>query len=72
LRDLIIVALETGMRKGELLGLQWRDVRWMQNDIRLPAARTKTRRDRKIPISPALREVFRSAQEEKGAAEPAR
>jgi integrase len=36
LKDLITAALETGMRKGELLGLQWKDVRWLQNEIRLP------------------------------------
>jgi len=62
LKDLIVAALETGMRKGELLGLQWEDVRWLQNEVRLPAPKTKTRRDRKIPISPTLREVLTPRQ----------
>jgi integrase len=35
---------------------------WLQNEIRLPAAKTKTRRDRKIPISPTLREVLTPRQ----------
>lgn len=31
LLGLIVAALETGCRKGELLDLQWRDVKWQQN-----------------------------------------
>jgi integrase len=58
LRDCIVAALETGMRKGELLSLQWKQVRFLQNDLYLPGAKTKTRRDRKIPISPGLREIL--------------
>ena len=36
LKDVIVAALETGMRKGELLSLVWRQVRWLQNDLYLP------------------------------------
>jgi len=58
LKDVIVGALETGMRKGELLSLQWKQVRWLQNDLYLPGAKTKARRDRKIPISSPLRDVL--------------
>src|SRR5690606_16123846 len=62
---LIIGALETGMRRGELLSLQWRQVEGLRvieregtftvewaprAEIYLPAAKTKTKRDRRIPI----------------------
>lgn len=56
LKPLIIAALETGCRRGELLGLQWRDVR--DREIILPASKTKARRDRRIPISGVLRAVL--------------
>lgn len=62
LKDVIVAALETGMRKGELLSLVWRQVRWLQKDLYLPGGKTKARRDRKIPISPALREILTRRQ----------
>lgn len=55
LRDLIVAALETGCRRGELLGLQWQDCR---SEILLPAVKTKARKDRRVPISSALQAVL--------------
>jgi hypothetical protein len=55
LKDVIVAALETGMRKAETLSMQWKQVRFLQNDLYLPGAKTKARRDRQIPISAALR-----------------
>jgi integrase len=59
LRSLIIAALSTGCRRGELLSLQWSQVkrdeegnaRWLA----LPAAKTKTNTNRMLPIGPRLR-----------------
>jgi integrase len=59
LRALIVAALSTGCRVGELLSLQWwqirrdetGDARW----IDLPAAKTKTNTTRSLPIGPRLR-----------------
>jgi len=62
LKGVILAALETGMRKGELLSLQWKQVRWIQNEIYLPGAKTKTKRGRRIPISPTLREILTRRQ----------
>jgi len=59
LRDLITAALETGCRKGELLSLQWHQVRFAPRaELFLPAGKTKTGRDRRIPISTVLRAVL--------------
>lgn len=55
LRDLVAAALETGCREGELLSLQWHQVRWLQNEIFLPG--TKTGEGRHLPISKELRKV---------------
>jgi integrase len=58
LKDLIVAAVETGMRKGELLSLRWKQIRWLQNEIYLPGRTPKTKKDREIPISKATREVL--------------
>lgn len=59
LADIITAALETGMRKGEILSLQWDQVRFSPRaELFLPAVKTKTKRDRRVPISSVLREIL--------------
>src|SRR5262245_7332485 len=59
LRDLIVAALETGCRTGELLSLQWYQVRFHPRaEIFLPAQKTKAKKDRRVPISVVLRQVL--------------
>ncbi|HYB95021.1 MAG TPA: site-specific integrase [Vicinamibacterales bacterium] len=58
LHDCIVAALETGMRKGEILSLQWQHVRWLQNEIAIHWENTKTKHSRRIPISAMLRTVL--------------
>lgn len=55
LRDLIVAALETGCRLGELLTLQWNQVR---DDLLLPAGKTKAKKSRRVPVSTVLRAVL--------------
>lgn len=55
LRDLIVAALETGCRLGELLSLQWEQVR---GDLFLPAGKTKAKKPRRVPISTVLQGVL--------------
>jgi integrase len=70
LRGLVEAAIETGCRKGELLSLQWHQVEGMKLDEKktvtwasrselfLPFKKTKTKRDRRIPISTRLRAIL--------------
>jgi len=58
LRALVEAALETVCRIGELLSLQWRQVRWAQNEIHFPAGKTKARKPRYMPISQRLHAVL--------------
>jgi integrase len=65
LKDLTIAALETGFRLGELLGLQWRDVRWIDRQgkptmsaLNLPAEKTKTAEPRSVPVTSRLAAVL--------------
>jgi integrase len=63
LKDLITGALETGCRKGELLSLQWHQVRFAPRcEIFLPAEKTKGKRDRRVPISSILRDLLTARQ----------
>jgi integrase len=62
LADLIVAALETGCRKGELLSLQWHQVRWGENCLVLPAAKTKTGEARAVPMTAMLRSVLERRQ----------
>ena len=58
LRSVIIAALETGCRRGELLSLQWRHVHLEEGVIRLDAENTKTKEARSVPITQRLRAVL--------------
>jgi integrase len=46
LADLIILAINTGMRKQEMLGLEWNQIDFKRQTITLKAIETKTRRKR--------------------------
>ena len=54
LQNLIIAAIETCRRRGELLSLQWRDVSLARLEITILAEHEKTRKLIRTPISPRL------------------
>jgi integrase len=58
LQVLIIAALETGCRLGELLSLQWHQVRRDENVLLLPAHKTKTATARDVPMTSRLLSVL--------------
>jgi integrase len=74
LYGLIVAAVESGLRRGELLSLQWHQIEgqtlettaegqmtihWQPRaEIVLPFSKTKTKRDRRVPISTRLRAVL--------------
>jgi integrase len=66
LRAVVECALQTGMRRGEILSLQWGQVEGLRADgtwapkaeIFLPFRKTKTKRDRKIPVSSRLKAIL--------------
>ena len=58
LRGVLIALLDTCCRVGEVLNLQWREVDLARGVIALDAAKTKTRRGRRVPMSSRLRAVL--------------
>ena len=59
LADLVVVAVMTGCRKGELLGLEWSRVDFDANVIRLRESDTKAGKSRLVPINEAAHEALR-------------
>jgi len=60
LPDFLRLALHTGMRRGEMLGLEWRRVDLRSDLIYLDAKHTKTNRRRSIPLNSAARDALLS------------
>jgi integrase len=54
LRPIIVLALNTGMRRGEILGLKWSCVDFQRGIIYV--GNTKTSRDREVPMNAAVRQ----------------
>jgi integrase len=62
LQRLIIGALETGCRRGELLSLTWRDVNLERRELTVRAENNKTRTGRVLPISARLAGILELAK----------
>ncbi|KPQ19660.1 tyrosine-type recombinase/integrase [Halomonas sp. HL-93] len=60
LADFIALALNTGCRRGELLGLEWSRVDLQARLIHLEAEHTKARRRRSVPLNEAARQAILS------------
>jgi len=58
LYDIVMVALNTGMRRGEILGMTWEDVNLKATTITIPAGNAKNKCSRDVPINTALMKVF--------------
>src|SRR5438552_13728872 len=58
LRELPIVALNTGGRRSELLGIKRSDVNWEQATVTLHAS--KTGKTRTVPLNPTALQTLRS------------
>jgi len=59
LRPLILMAINTGMRRGELLSLAWRNVDFQRSVIHV--TNTKTGRDRDVPMNSEVRSILLGA-----------
>jgi len=60
LRSMLITAMNTGMRLGEIRGLRWEHVDREKGFIRLSADHTKESKPKRIPINPFVAKVLDS------------
>lgn len=51
LKGMIVLALDSGMRRGEIFKLRWQDIDFDNNLIRIVGTHTKTERERIAPLS---------------------
>lgn len=58
IKPIFIFAVNTGMRRGEILNLGWSDISWERNVI--VVRKTKSGRDRSVPINRAVAEVLKA------------
>ena len=54
LKPILIMALDTGMRKGEIFSLTWNDINLLEKTITIQAFNTKTQRKRSLAMTPRL------------------
>jgi integrase len=59
LRPVIIIALNTGMRRTEILGLRWKNVDLRKGFIHIGVADSKSGRSRNVPINYAVFETLK-------------
>ena len=62
IRPIVVVALQTGMRQGEILGLKWEHVDFGQKTVYV--AHTKTGRPRRIPMSKPVEVELKSLKQD--------
>jgi integrase len=56
LLPIVELAIETGMRRGEILDLHWSRIDWRASTVHIP--KTKTDKPRTIPLTPAALDVL--------------
>ena len=57
-QTLFMALANTGMRRSQLVGLEWRDINFKQGTILLRAATSKTYREYKVPMCDSLLEML--------------
>lgn len=63
LKAMILLALDSGLRRGEILKLRWQDFDFERGNIRILGTHTKTERERLVPLSARTIEELRRIRE---------
>jgi integrase len=64
LKSIILVALYTGLRRGEILRLRWSDINLQQNMLIVRKSKTRSGQGRRVDLNSVLREWFLSLFEQ--------
>ena len=63
IRPLVVTAVHTGMRWGELMALEWRDVSFKEKMKQITVRDPKNRENRHVPMNSFVEEALRNHQE---------
>ena len=63
LKAMIILAIDSGMRRGEIFKLRWQDIDFDNNLIRIVGTHTKTERERIVPLSQRAKDELEKLKE---------
>src|SRR5947209_1725653 len=66
LRDIVIVALDTGMRRGEILNQRWEDVDFARRLLYVTHSKTPEGESREIPLSDRVFTLFSGMRKDSG------
>ncbi|MCK4765716.1 MAG: site-specific integrase [Candidatus Aminicenantes bacterium] len=66
LRHIILIAINTGMRKGEILNLEWSQVNFENSFVTLRAQSTKSGELRRIPLNETMKSLFAKLYQGRG------
>jgi integrase len=55
IKPIIVCALDTAMRRGEIFKMRWKDIDFVKGQIHIPLTNTKTEESRIVGITPRLR-----------------
>jgi len=58
LQPFLIIALQTGMRRNEILSLGWKDIDFASHEIRVDAETSKSKKERFVPMNPLVEAVL--------------
>ena len=64
LKPILFTALNTGMRKGEILSLTWKDVDFRNNVLIIRASNSKNKKTKRVPINSILRTLLLDLRKE--------
>lgn len=62
LRPLVLMSLNTGLRRGELFGLEWSDIDWETGVITVRGTTSKSKKSRHVPMNQEVVVVLRAWQ----------
>ncbi len=62
LKPIILLAVDSGLRRGEIFKIQWKDIDFMKNIINVAASITKTERNKIVPLSQRVKDELLDLQ----------